>query len=102
MQSNNLKHISILDPPEFVPVSANLFVNHDVIMSLGLDYSKEIRRQLANSKEIRRQLAIKILQKLESEDLIEYRTIDNPAQDGIEMHARIKVFSPYPTLNIML
>ena len=92
MISHNSKNISILDPPGIISVTSKLFLRTDVMRGFGLDYEKEIKRELA----------MKILHQLESEGLIEYRSVNNPAQDGIEMHARIKVLSPYPTLNIMI
>jgi carbamoylphosphate synthase large subunit len=89
MISRNLKNISILDPPGTVTLAAKMFISNDLTLE---DYEKEMKRQLA----------MKILNQLESEELIEYQSMINPLQERIEMHARIKVVSPYPTLNIMI
>jgi carbamoylphosphate synthase large subunit len=89
MLSRNLKNISILDPPGTVTLAAKMFISNDLTLE---DYEKEMKRQLA----------MKILNQLESEELIEYQSMINPLQERIEMHARIKVVSPYPTLNIMI
>jgi hypothetical protein len=85
----NLKNISILDPPGTVTLAAKMFISNDLTLE---DYEKEMKRQLA----------MKILHQLESDELIEYKSVINPHQERIEMHARIKVVSPYATLNIMI
>lgn len=92
MISRNLKNISILDPPGTVTLAAKMFISNDVIKGPDLDYEKVMKRQLA----------MKILDQLERDELIEYQSVINPLQERIEMHARIKVVSPYPTLNIMI
>jgi hypothetical protein len=89
MLSRNLKNISILDPPGTVTLAAKMFISNDLTLE---NYEKEMKRQLA----------MKILNQLESDELIEYQSVINPLQERIEMHARIKVVSPYPTLNIMI
>ena len=89
MISINSKNISILDPPGTVTIAAKMFIGID--LTLG-NYEKVMKRQLA----------MKILHQLEIDELIEYRSVNDPHRDGIEMHARIKVISPYATLNIMI
>ena len=91
----DLKDVSIIDPPGPVKIEVNYPIDREIIKDLtikGQDPQAIIKNQLLTE----------LVREMDKMDLIEYMIIDNPANPRVEARARIKVFSIYPKIKIMM
>lgn len=91
----DLKDVSIIDPPGPVKIEVNYPIGREIIRDLtikGQDPQAFIKNQLLTE----------LVREMDKRDLIEYLFIDNPSNPSVEARARIKVFSIYPKIKIMM